>query len=100
MKQCILHVGMPKTGTSSIQESLHYGLTDPAFHYCSLGGVNVTRSIFTLFAQAPEKHHTHRGWSAAQIERERKQLHRQLEKVIATTGNATLIFSAESCWGG
>jgi hypothetical protein len=90
---------MPKTGTSSIQESLHYGLTDPAFHYCSFGKVNVTRSIITLFAQAPEKHHTHVGCSAAKIERERKQLYRQLEKVITNAGNATLIFSAETCWG-
>ena len=99
MKQCILHVGMPKTGTSSIQESLHDGLTDPAFHYCSFGSVNVMRSIITLFGEAPEKHHTHRSWSTAQIKQERKQLHQQLEKVIANAGNATLILSAESCWG-
>lgn len=99
MKQCILHVGMPKTGTSSIQASLRYALTDPGFLYISLGRVSMLRSIITLFGQTPEKHHTHRGWSAAQIAQERKQLHQQLEKIIANAGNATLIFSAESCWG-
>lgn len=66
MKRCILHIGRPKTGTTSIQESLHHGLTDPAFHYCSFGELNVTRSVFTFFAGAPEKHHTHCSWSAAQ----------------------------------
>ncbi len=29
MTNCILHFGMPKTGSTSIQESLYYGLTEP-----------------------------------------------------------------------
>lgn len=102
MKQCILHVGMPKTGTTSIQESLHDCLTDPAFRYFSFGEVNGSKGMATLFRAAPETYHTHQklGWSSYQIAQYRKKLHQQLEAAMtnAAAEKASLILSAESCW--
>jgi hypothetical protein len=34
-----LHIGMPKTGSTSIQETLYYELKDTDFVYCSFGEV-------------------------------------------------------------
>lgn len=39
MLDCTLHVGMPKTGTSSIQKTLFLALSDPRFAYFSSGEV-------------------------------------------------------------
>lgn len=36
MRRCIVHVGFPKTGTTSIQSSLLYGLRDPRFRFLTL----------------------------------------------------------------
>ena len=49
MPSCILHVGMPKTGTSSIQESLLFGLSDPRFRYISFGDPNAGEFLESLF---------------------------------------------------
>lgn len=45
---------MPKTGTSSIQESLYFGLADPAFRYVGLGEPNGSLWIESIFAERPE----------------------------------------------
>ena len=50
MAACILHVGMPKTGTTSIQESLYHGLDDPAFRYIGLGWTNSASYLVPLFS--------------------------------------------------
>lgn len=102
MNQCILHVGMPKTGTSSIQGSLHYGLTDPAFRYIGLGGANSSAAMATLFSDAPEKHYSHRRMrqSAQQVQRYRAQLLNQLDTILTNTStDIQPILSAEYCWG-
>ena len=56
MERCILHVGMPKTGTSSIQETLYHGLKDPRFRYISLerGRTATNRALTVLFADPAE----------------------------------------------
>ncbi|MBE2240328.1 MAG: hypothetical protein IAE81_21255 [Caldilineaceae bacterium] len=102
MKQCILHVGMPKTGTSAIQESLYYGLADPAFRYIGLGQVNHAAAMAALFGDTPEKSHVHRrmGRSAQQVAQYRVQLLHKLDKHLATAdADVQSILSAEYCWG-
>lgn len=102
MKQCILHVGMPKTGTSSIQESLYYGLSDPAFRYIGLGEVNHAAAMAALFSDTPEKSYVHRkmGRSAQQVAQYRVQLLDKLDNLLATTdADVQSILSAEYCWG-
>lgn len=98
----ILHVGMPKTGSSSIQESLLFGLRDPRFRYLALGAVNASRPIQVLFADQPVAAHTHRAQGVSvQAMQNRKEFfadcfERQIQK--AKQEKATPILSAEDCW--
>jgi hypothetical protein len=93
---------MPKTGSSSIQESLFHGLRDPRFRYLALGLVNASRPIQVLFADQPVAAHTHRAQGvSAQAMQNRKEFfsecfERQIRK--AKQEKATPILSAEDCW--
>lgn len=101
-KRFILHVGMPKTGSSSIQESLFHGLADPRFHYIGLGLVNGSRGIQCLVGDEPVAKHLH---PAQGIDREafrsrsslfRQAWERQVER--ARRAGAIPVLSAEDCW--
>jgi len=48
MSRCIFHLGMPKTGSTSIQETLFFGLKDRRFCYFSAGEINGSRMLLTL----------------------------------------------------
>ena len=59
MAGCILHFGMHKTGSSSIQESLVRELDDPGFHYCALddtGTGNASGPLLRAFLTDPQSH--------------------------------------------
>ena len=61
MPRCVLHVGMPKTGSTSIQESLYHGLRARGFWYVSFGEVNGERVLLTCFGHDQgEDYHHHR----------------------------------------
>jgi hypothetical protein len=77
---CVLHVGMHKTGTSSIQTMLYRHLSDKRFHYANLEGENQSVPIYSLFCDQPEDYYIIRalGWGpeevAAYNDRNRKSL--------------------------
>ncbi|MFN6104942.1 MAG: hypothetical protein ACK5EA_10910 [Planctomycetaceae bacterium] len=102
MNHCVLHVGMPKTGTSSIQESLYFGLLNRGFQYLSFGEVTANRWMETLFGEHPEQAHYNRkiGLSeqaaAALQDAARRRLSRAVEQ--ARFRQQTVIVSAETCW--
>lgn len=68
--RCVLHIGMPKTGTSSIQATLvNRELAN--FEYLRLAeNGNHSTAIYSAFADSPETHHAHIGArrSAAQVQ--------------------------------
>lgn len=102
MPTCILHVGMPKTGTSSIQESLYFGLSDPGFRLIGLGDSNAVRFLEPLFGDDPAGFWVYRrdGSSAASIRRRARDYDRRLRAALRRTRAvaATAIISAERCW--
>ena len=49
MKRLIVHIGIHKTGTSSIQDSLALNLDDPGFEYISLGAPNGSLALSRAF---------------------------------------------------
>ncbi|MEB3266378.1 MAG: hypothetical protein VKN13_07180 [Cyanobacteriota bacterium] len=102
MRDCILHVGMPKTGTSSIQEYLYYSLDDPRFRYIGFGEVNGSQALSTICLLQPETYWMHRrnrvpprraAWLKA---RYIKHLRRSLERA-RRCGQAPIL-SGEGCW--
>jgi hypothetical protein len=104
MERCILHVGMPKTGTSSIQETLCHSLRDPRFRYISLesGRTATNRALTVLFADPVEGSFLERPSGREQSVNRRllTRLERSLTRTLAQTRRqqAIPILSAETCW--
>lgn len=97
MSRCILHFGMHKTGSSSIQESLYRGLTDTRFHYVDLGSANASGKIATAFMERPERYHIHRkcGTSRERLSELRQYIRHVLAAELRRADGRTLIVSAE-----
>ncbi|BAF72681.1 hypothetical protein [Sulfurovum sp. NBC37-1] len=55
---CIVHIGMHKTGSTSIQQALS-SLTDETFSYFNLHAQNHSIPIYSLFVPKPEHYHIH-----------------------------------------
>jgi hypothetical protein len=70
-RRVIVHIGMHKTGSSSIQHTLYQRLADASFEYADLGCANHSEQIHSLFSSSPERYHLHRkrGRSKEEIER-------------------------------
>ena len=98
----ILHVGMHKTGTSSVQETLFTSLKDRRFRYVGLGLVNGSRAIQCLVGDDPVVQHVHvaQGIGRADVERLRSYFRRCWERQVmrARRAGVTPIISAEDCW--
>ena len=102
MPTCILHVGMPKTGTTSIQESLYFGLEDPAYRYISLGHVNAVVALEPVFADRPEEFWEFRskGLSKATLRALGRRYGARLQRALrrAKSEGRTPIISTERLW--
>lgn len=94
-RTCVLHIGMHKTGTSSVQDTLH-GYDDGHSLYCKFDRPNHSVPMITLFKKKPEEFRVHRqmGRSARQVETLRKRFEQQLKASITKT-SGQLVISAE-----
>jgi len=54
MSKCIVHIGMHKTGSTSIQRSLYAHLPDQRFRYISIKGSNQSMPLMALFGRSSE----------------------------------------------
>ncbi|AKF25720.1 hypothetical protein YH65_10230 [Sulfurovum lithotrophicum] len=54
-RKCIIHIGMHKTGSSSIQQSLFHNLKDDTFSYLDMGIPNHSISMSMLFRNSSRK---------------------------------------------
>ncbi|MBA4741452.1 MAG: hypothetical protein H2060_01930 [Azoarcus sp.] len=83
MKTLLLHIGMHKTGSSSIQASLD-GFDDAGVRYLRLGHPNHSIPLRTLFADDRYAYHVHtrRGLSKAQVDQLAEQYQAALHSEI------------------
>lgn len=103
MPRCILHAGMPKTGSTSIQESLYHGLRGRGFRYVSFGEVNGERVILTCFGNergANYHYHQKLGLTREQVVGLRASLLDRLDDLVKRSRRRgdTLVLSAEAAW--
>lgn len=49
-RECIVHIGMPKTGSTSIQKTFFKGIESETFYYFDLGESNHGRRVTSLFS--------------------------------------------------
>ena len=94
----VVHFGLPKTGSTSIQESLFRYLSDPRFHYVSFGNAKTSLVIATGFKDDPARFGTHarRGTSSNELQRLKKQAVESLEAELQAAGARTAILSSEA----
>ena len=95
--RCVIHIGMHKTGSTSIQQSLK-GFGDDRFLYADLGRQgNHSLPMYTLFSGRPEHHHLHRvvGRDQDYTREYAKRTLAALERAIGRAGSRTLLISGE-----
>ena len=94
-KSCIIHIGMHKTGSSSLQATLK-GYYDSATHYANLGIANHSMPLVTLFKARPENYGIHKQWGRTpqQISEMKTDFAAKLDETIAAT-QQRMILSGE-----
>jgi len=99
--RCIIHIGMHKTGSTSIQDSLH-GFSDDHFLYASLDhprgqSPNHSLAMYSLFAESPEQHQLHKvnGRDRSALQDYIVKVRIDLERAISTACGRTLLISGE-----
>lgn len=96
MKRCILHFGMHKTGSSSIQESLFHAPRIEGARYISLGHANASGSLQLAFVDGGAgKLNRRLGLADTHLERKNTRVLSLLEKGLRG-GGSRFILSGES----
>lgn len=94
INRCILHIGMHKTGSSSIQDSLNLNLDEENFRYAQLGSPNHSGIMSIAFIpdfQSIRDKAVGRNTTTEMRDAARARIRRELEQCRADT----IIFSAE-----
>lgn len=96
VRNVILHIGMHKTGTTSLQNSLQ-DYDDGDIFYAPLGDPNHSEALFTAFSSDPSDYHIwrDRGYSPAQIEEQRTLYLSKLNTALLRANRSTVVFSGE-----
>lgn len=96
MKELLLHVGMHKTGSTSIQKTLN-GFSLNGIKYANLGEFNHSIPMYTAFSEDPYNYHVHlnQGRTSGEIDRLRDEVLDSLRVQIAADDYRRLIISGE-----
>lgn len=96
MKEIILHVGMHKTGSSSIQSALS-GYDDGVAKYADLGYENHSIPFYTAFSGDHHNYHIWKsaGLSAGSIEKKKIECLESIERCLDDLCWERIIFSGE-----
>src|SRR5690554_3565258 len=65
---CIVHIGMPKAGSSSLQQAFSKGLEDDRVSYAKLPHSNQSGWIYGLFVKDPLSYHFFREWNISTLD--------------------------------
>jgi hypothetical protein len=107
IKSCILHFGLAKTASTSIQQFLRHDLEDSGFCYPAIShdGGNVSddchnRALCYAFLSKPEEHHTSvkLGLSVESLRLQGAEARRQLTNAVQHSPAHTLLLSAEGLY--
>ena len=103
MSTCVLHIGQHKTGTTSIQSTLFWGLRDRRFRLLSLDSFFGNRLLLTAFLDRPlgRRGVFLRGITPGQFPRWAHRSRAYLDRTLAASrrDGVTPIISAECVWG-
>jgi len=91
---CIIHIGMPKTGSSTLQRVFFNSIKGTNTSYADLKVENQSAIIYSLFSEHPEKQTMHRELNSTQEEIERfNQKNKELliNHFLNTRSNTTII---------
>jgi hypothetical protein len=93
----VVHFGMHKTGTSSIQESLFRRLADKRFYYVNFGIPNASNGVTMCFRTDLERYGPLRktGVTAAKLASRRAEAERRLSSEIEESAGRTAVISGE-----
>lgn len=99
LDRIVLHVGMPKTGSTSIQQVLS-SLAMPRHRYAQLGPANHSVRLLTVFGGPREyARQLEFGVRQAQIDRRKAMWRETLDAEVAGCDRPCLIFSGEGLSG-
>lgn len=93
---CILHIGMPKTGSSTIQENLFLGIDDPMVSYANLPENNHSGPVLTMFIDNPIDFHYVRFTGVADVDELNRKHTSMLKKGFSSSTSKIEIISGES----
>jgi hypothetical protein len=99
MKRCWIHIGMHKTGTTSIQVNLAKVRKPAGWCFLTVGAnSNMGQSLYAMFSPAPHEYHwfVKCGKTPGQIAQEGARLRRRLRKAINQCKRKTIIISGEA----
>ena len=96
MTRCVLHFGMPKTGSTSIQATLLAAGAIPGATYLNVGTGNSSRALATMFMDDPAEFHLNEKWALdeAALEREKQLAFQHFEHQLRSA-TPLFILSAE-----
>ena len=102
IKNVIMHFGMPKTGSSSIQHTLFHNseiLEKNSFRYLTEWELNHARKLYHIFKSGTVRPINDRYWgkpiSKIQHDNNIKKLTDKMQQVINTASSETLVLSGE-----
>ena len=100
MKEVILHIGMSKTGTTSIQDSLH-GIDRDGFRTVSFKEKNHSVPLYTMFSKKRYDYHIWKkqGFSNDQIDKKRDEYTKIFQEDLADESVNVFLISGEGISG-
>lgn len=99
MKRLWIHIGMHKTGTTSVQSNLAKTAAPDGWRILTVGGrPNMGMALYAMFASEPHKFHlfVKKGLTEEEVAAKRKHLRARLRRLIRKSTEETLVISGEA----